>query len=342
MYLRSFVFAALLVMTTGFAAADSHSVELNPSHPDKYVVEKGDTLWDISKMFLKDPWYWPEIWYVNPQIENPHLIYPGDLLQLVYIDGKPQLQLTRGSENRLSPSVREEPIDGAITSIPFNEIRPFLAGGQIMDKRDINKMAYIMGMRGRVVAGAGHEVFVTDLDEDIPVGTQLLVMSPDEKLRDPEDDSLLGIEMEYVATAELRKQGDPATIFLTKSKKEASIGDKVGLMAIDLPMNYFPSAPADEIKGQIVAVLDGVSMIGQYQMVIINRGTDDGLSEGNILQVWKRGEEVNDPSRFMGKTRLPEKRAGDLMVIKAFEEISYALVMEAEVEMKVKDYFTNP
>lgn len=348
-YLRSFVFAALLVMTTGLVVADSHNVELKPSHPDKYVVEKGDTLWDISSMFLKDPWYWPEIWYVNPQVENPHLIYPGDTLNLVYVDGAPRIQLTRGpdnvtrgSENRLSPRVREEPLDEAITSIPFKEIRPFLAGGMVMDKGDINDLPYIMGMRGRVMAGAGNEVFVNDLDEDTPIGAQLIIMNVDEKLRDPENDNLIGYEMQYVATAELRSKGDPATVFITKSKQEAKIGDKVQLMNLDLPMNYFPSAPEQDVRGQIVAVLDGVSMIGQYQMVIINRGAGDGLTEGNVLTVWKRGEKVDDPSRLFGKTRLPEKRAGDLMVIKAYDEISYALVMEAELEMRTKDFFTNP
>jgi hypothetical protein len=342
MYLRSLIFAALLVLSTGFAAANAESIELNPSHPDKYTVEKGDNLWDISKMFLKDPWYWPEIWYVNPQIENPHLIYPGDILQLIYIDGQPQLRMTRGEENRLSPQIREEPLDKAITSIPFQEIRPFLSGGMIMDKKDFNDLPYIMGMRGRVLAGAGHEVFVDGIDEDTPLGTELIVMHVNDRLRDPQTGDYMGYEIVYVATAELRAHGDPATIFLTKSKQEAIIGDKVQLMTLELPMTYFPSAPEQDIDARIVAVVNGVNMIGQYQMVILNRGSDDGLTEGNILTVWKRGEKVADPTKIWGKTRLPEKRAGDMMVIKAYEETSYALVMEAEEEMSVKDYVRSP
>jgi hypothetical protein len=342
MYLRSFIFAALLVMTTGLATAESESVELNPSHPEKYTVLKDDTLWDISKMFLKDPWYWPEIWYVNPQVENPHLIYPGDELKLVFIEGKPQLHLTRGSENRMSPRVREEPLDQAITSIPFKDIRPFLSGGLIMDKGEINDLPSIMALRDHMLAGAGHEVYVNGIDENTPIGTEYIVLNVEESLHDPDSGDQLGYEVEYVATAELRANGEPATLFLTKSVREVKRGNKVKLLDLNLPMNFYPSAPEQEVNGQIISVVDGVSRIGQYQMVIINRGADDGLKQGTVLTVWQRGLKVDDPSKTWGKTRLPENRAGDLMVVKAYDEISYALVMEAELEMKLKDYVRNP
>jgi hypothetical protein len=342
MYLRSFIFAALLVMTTGLATAESESVELNPSHPDKYTVLKDDTLWDISKMFLKDPWFWPEIWYVNPQVENPHLIYPGDELKLVFIEGKPQLHLTRGSENRMSPRVREEPLDQAITSIPFKDIRPFLSGGLIMDKGEINDLPSIMALRDHMLAGAGHEVYVNGIDENTPIGTEYIVLNVEESLHDPDSGDQLGYEVEYVATAELRANGEPATLFLTKSVREVKRGNKVKLLDLNLPMNFYPSAPEQEVNGQIISVVDGVSRIGQYQMVIINRGADDGLKQGTVLTVWQRGLKVDDPSNTWGKTRLPENRAGDLMVVKAYDEISYALVMEAELEMKLKDYVRNP
>ena len=228
MHMRSFVFAALLVMTTGFVAAQSGGVELNPSHPEVYTVKKGDTLWDISNMFLKDPWYWPEIWYVNPQVANPHLIYPGDDLNLVYIDGQPRVQLTRGSENRMSPRIREEALDQAITSIAYQDIRPFLSGGMIMDKGEIDDLPYVMALRDHMVAGAGHEVYVTDMPDDSPVGAQYAVLHVDEQLRDPETGKKLGYEVEFVGTGELRRNGDPATLFLTKTSREATRGTRFG------------------------------------------------------------------------------------------------------------------
>lgn len=349
MHMRSFVFAALLVMTTGFVAAQSGGVELNPSHPEVYTVKKGDTLWDISNMFLKDPWYWPEIWYVNPQVRNPHLIYPGDDLNLVYIDGQPRIQLTRGQgqvtrggDNRMSPRIREEALDQAITSIAYKDIRPFLSGGLIMDKGEIDDMPSVLALRDHIVAGAGHEIYVNDMPEDSQLGAQYAVLHVDEKLRDPETGKKLGYEVEFVGTGELRRNGDPATLFLTKTSREAMRGDKVRVIDQTLPMNFFPRPPAQETNGHIVAVVDGVSRIGQYMMVIINRGTSDGMEAGTVLSVWQSGEVVRDYERFWKKTELPENRAGTLMVVKAYEDISYALVMEAESEMRVADAVRNP
>ncbi len=342
MPMRSFVFAALLVMTTGFVAAQSEGVELNPSHPEVYTVKKGDTLWDISNMFLKDPWYWPEIWSVNPQVKNPHLIYPGDNLKLVYIDGQPHVQLTRGSENRMSPRIREEALDEAITSIAYQDIHPFLTGGLIMDKGEIDDLPYVMALRDHMIAGAGHEVYVSGLPEDARVGTHYAILHVDENLQDPETGRKLGYEVEFVGTGELRRKGNPATLFLTKTTREAMRGDKVRVIDETLPMNFFPTAPVQEINGHIVAVVDGVSRIGQYMMVIINRGASDGVEAGTVLSVWQSGGEVQDYGRFWRKTTLPENRAGTLMVVKAYEDISYALVMEAESEMRVADAIRNP
>jgi hypothetical protein len=217
--MRSFIAAALLVLTTGLVAAQADSPELNPSHPDTYVVEKGDTLWDISSMFLQEPWYWPEIWYVNPQVANPHLIFPGDLLKLVYVDGQPRIvaergelgeTVTRGDDGRLSPRVREEALDQAITTIAFQDIQPFLAGGLIMDKGEAEDLPYVSAFRDHLIAGAGNEIFISDLDEDVPVGEQFLVLRIKDALRDPESGKKLGNEVIYVGAGELLAQGDPA------------------------------------------------------------------------------------------------------------------------------------
>ena len=349
--------AALLVMTTGLSIAESDDATLNPAHPDSYTVVKGDTLWDISKMFLQDPWYWPEIWYANPQVENPHLIFPGDVLTLVYIDGEPRIQLergnagaVRGSDGRLSPRIREQDLDQAITTVAFKDIKPFLAGGMIMDRDEARQLPYVAALRDHLVAGAGHEIFVNGMAEDAQLGSEYIVLRIDDRLRDPETRDDLGYEILYIGIAELRATGDadndePNTLFLTKTNREVRRGDRIKPMDINLPLNFFPKAPAQDIAGEIISVVDGVSRIGQYQMVIINRGTDDGLDQGSVLSVWQAGGNTRyrgNQSVFSEKVNLPDVEGGQLMVVKAYDDISYALVMEAELELKVGDRIKNP
>lgn len=343
--LRSALFAALLVVATGAGAQSGDTIELNPEHPDRYVVVKGDTLWDISAMFLKEPWYWPEIWYVNPQIENPHLIYPGDVLTLVYVDGRPQLRLERGSgAARLSPTVRTTDSDEAITAIPYSAIAPFLRGGMVMDKDEADSLPYIVALRDHLIAGAGNEVYVSDIDDNTPLGTEFAVLRLDDKLKDPETGEVLGYEVVYLGNAELRGTGSPDTLFLTDSDREAMRGDKVRLVDLRLPLTFFPKAPAKAVDGSIISVVDGVALIGQYQMVIINRGAEDGLESGSVLSIWQRGKTVRDPNAkgFGKKVTLPDNVAGTVMVVKAYEDVSYALVMEAVSEMRVGDRAVNP
>jgi len=343
--LRGGLVAALLVFSTGIAAQSGDTIELNPSHPDRYVVVKGDTLWDISAMFLTEPWYWPEIWYVNPQIENPHLIYPGDVLTLVYVDGKPQLRLQRGGgANRLSPAVRTEDIDAAITAIPFNVIQPFLRGGVIMSKAEAEALPYVVALRDHLIAGAGHEVYVSDLDDSTPLGSEYSVLRLDDKLIDPETGKMLGYEVMYIGYGELRATGSPDTVFLTDTNRETRRGDKIKLTDLKLPLNFYPKAPDQEVSGTIISVVDGMQLIGQYQMIMLNRGLQHGLDAGSVLAVWQRGEKVADPKAkgFGKKVSLPDTFAGNVMVVKAYDDISYALVMEAVSEMRVGDRVVNP
>lgn len=348
--LRSGLFACLLVVATAVAAQSGDSIELNPSHPDTYVVQRGDTLWDISAMFLKEPWFWPEIWYVNPQIEDPHLIYPGDVLTLVYVDGKPQLRMQRGGTVsggtvRLSPEMRSEGREAAITTIPFQTIEPFLRGGTIMSKKEAESLPYIVAFRDHIVAGAGHEIFVRDIDDSVALGKEYFVLRMLDEINDPDTGKALGYEVLFIGRAEKRASGDPDTLFLTDTDREARRGDKVQQVDLQLPMTYFPSAPNQEVAGTIVSVVDGVSRIGQYQMVILNRGSNDGLEAGSVLAVWQKGETVSDrfsSKAFGEKVELPDALGGTVMVVKAYEDVSYALVMEALLEIKVGDRIRNP
>jgi len=318
---------------------------LNPAHPDRYVVVKGDTLWDISAMFLKDPWYWPEIWYANPQIANPHLIYPGDVISLVYIDGKPRLVLERGGTDRLSPRIRTEPLDQAIQTIPYEIIQAFLSKPSVLDKDTIENAPYIMtSLDGHLVHGAGNEVYVRGADfADSEVYS---VMQVGEELRDPDDGDLLGYQGIYVGEGTIVRTGDPATLFLNSTEREAMDGSKLLPAVNDFPLYFAPRSPEQPIEGSIIAVFDGVSIVGQYQIVTLNRGSADGLDQGHVLAVYQGGRTERDPFSkglmFKEKVTLPEEYAGLLMVFRVFDEISYGLIVRAESPINVLDMVRNP
>lgn len=327
-------------------AVVSAPVALNPRHPDRYVVKKGDTLWDISAMFLRDPWYWPEIWYVNPQVRNPHLIYPGDVLTLVYLDGRPRIMLERGEvarpagAERLEPRVRAEPLEDAIFTIPYDRIAAFLSRPSVLDRDTADKAPYILSSRrGHLVHGSQTEVYVrgASLEESDAYS----VVHVGEPLRDPDDGRLLGYEGTYVGEGRLIRSGDPATFYLNATAREALNGDRLLPVETDFPLRFIPRAPDRTVDGRIISVLDGVSLVSSYQIVTLNRGAKHGLEPGHVLAVWQAGEKVAD--RFGGgSVQLPDEYAGHLMVFRSFEEISYGLIMQATNEIRVLDKVRNP
>jgi LysM repeat protein len=319
----------------------SEPVPLAEGHPNEYVVQVGDTLWDIAATFLKDPWYWPEIWYVNPDIVNPHLIYPGDVLALVYIDGQPRITNVRASTYRLSPQARVTPLDQAVVSIPYETVAAFLTSGYILEKKQADSLPYFLSARGdHLIASAGNEIYVRGLTQDTS-GTPYNVVHIGDELRDPDDNRLVGYQGLPVAEGRLLRGGDPATVQLISSSQEAVPGDRLLPDTVDVPLNFYPSAPSAKIDGSIMAVVGGVSQIGQYQVVVMNRGTQDGLAVGDVLTVFQAGDKIKD--RFGGgKVTLPEEEAGTVMVFKTYDRISYGLIMEATNALHVLDKVRNP
>lgn len=339
------------VVSTRSEPAPPREVPLAEGHPDRYVVKRGDTLWDISAMFLRDPWFWPEIWQINPQVENPHLIYPGDILSLVYIDGRPRLLLERGiSAERLSPQIRATPLDQAITTIPYEQIAAFLTRGGVLEKDQAASLPYILATKGdHLIAGAGNDVYVRgDIRGE---GSRYSVIHVSDPLVDPDDNRVVGYQAIYVGQGSLAREGDPHTVHLVKTTREALNGDRLIQQDIDIPLNFFPKPPDTQIEGRIISVVDGLSLIGQYQVIVINRGARDGLAPGDVLTVLKRGEEVVDRygNRRLGaaitggeKVTLPDEPAGTVMLFKIYDRIAYGLVMEAQSEMRVLDIVRNP
>ena len=316
-------------------------VPLADGHPNEYVVQVGDTLWDIAAAFLKDPWFWPEIWYVNPDIENPHLIYPGDVLGLVYIDGQTRITNVRASTYRMSPQARVTPLSEAVSSIPFEDVAAFLSSGVVLEKGQADALPYLLDTRGdHLIASAGNEVYVRGITDDVP-STRYNVVHVGDAMIDPDDNRLIGYHGIMVGEGSLRRTGDPATVALTSTNQEAVIGDRFIPASVDVPLNFFPRSPSSNIEGRIIHVVGGVTQIGQYQVVVMNRGSGNGLSVGDVLSVFKAGEVVKD--RVAGGTvKLPDEQAGTVMVFKTYDRISYGLVMEATDAIHIHDAIRNP
>ena len=322
-------------------------VPLSDDAPDTYIVKRGDTLWDISAMFLRDPWYWPEIWQVNPQIENPHLIYPGDRLSLVYIDGQPRILLERGARTaRMSPGVRVIPLEDAITTIPYEQIAAFLTRAAVLEKEELDALPYVLQSRGdHLISSAGVSLYARGNIDG--VGARYSVVHVGGPLRDPDDDKVVGYEALYVGDGTVRRSGDPSTLFVNQSTREILNGDRLLSQDVVIPLNFFPKAPATAIDGRIISVIDGVSRIGQYQVVVINRGERDGLVTGDVLDIRRAGAVVRDRFSKNGllgseSVQLPSEKAGNLMLFKIYDRIAYGLIMTAQSEIRVGDLIANP
>ena len=333
-----YALAASALLFTSWAQAQP---ELRSDHPERYTVVKGDTLWDISARFLNNPWYWPEIWHVNPQVANPHLIYPGDRLALVYIDGKPRITKVATSDVvKLSPQVRSEAIDTPIPAIPLDAIASFLTETRIVSPEEINGAPYVLeGEDGRIITGAGDRIYARGEKPADRVG----IFRRSKEFVDPDTGEFLGLEARSIARGNVNAEnGDVLTVGITKSSEEVRIGDRL-LVNEDrrLTTSFVPSSPDSEIEGKMISVDGGVSQIGQYDVVAINRGEREGLAPGNVLAVLKAGNMVRDP--VTGETiELPSERAGLLMVFQAYEKMSYGLVLQANRVLTVGDKVTNP
>ncbi|MDQ7015014.1 MAG: LysM peptidoglycan-binding domain-containing protein [Gammaproteobacteria bacterium] len=337
--------------------ADPKPVILRESRPQLYVVVKGDTLWDIAAHFLRDPWIWPEIWEVNPQIQNPHLIYPGDRISVSLIDGQPHLYLDRPGMTgrpltlprgtpivRLSPQIREQALETAIPMISANAIRQFTVQPRIVGKNELANAPYILGnQEGRLLSATGNQLYARGLksnDESL-----FSIFRPGNTFIDPDSDEILGYEAIFIADAKVTQFGDPATLTITNSTRETLGGDRLLMQKKGtLQHSYLPHVPKQPINAQIISLFDAISQVAQNQVVVLNKGQQDGLEVGHILAIKKRGEMIKD--RFSGKhndyVQLPDSTAGVLMIFRSFDRLSYGLIMEATRAIHINDRVTNP
>ncbi|TND04040.1 MAG: peptidoglycan-binding LysM [Gammaproteobacteria bacterium] len=331
------------VIFAGIAFADT--VKLNPDHPDRYVVVAGDTLWDIAGRFLREPWLWPEIWHINPEIANPHLIYPGDVIALSFReDGTPVLSVERGQATtvKLSPQIRTEDIAQAIPTITPGLIKPFLEQPQVLSKTEYEKAPYVVaGEESRLISGTSNKIYVRGLNE--AAGSRYSIVHIGEALRQPGKKEVLGYEAIHAGDAVVEAFGDPATLQIVDAKREVLIGDRlVQVDAKPFEAYFMPRAPGRIVNGNIIAVRDAVSRVGRYQVVVIDLGANDGLESGHVLAIFQKGDTIRDVVSGGKQVTLPERRAGELMVFRTFERVSYALVMEAAYDIRLNDAVKNP
>jgi hypothetical protein len=386
----------LLVATIWLSPAVGEEVSINPSNPGNYTVVKGDTLWDISGRFLTYPWQWPDIWQVNPQIDNPHLIYPGDQVYLTYKDGRPILNLSRGGmyggrRVKLSPSVREYAHDDRIAPLPLDAIAPFLSRPQVMALSDIERTGYVISSQDlHLLNGSGNRIYVRNLG-DLSTD-QYSVFRVGGEYRDGQTNELLGHEALHIGDVVIETDGDPATARIVRSTKEILAGDRLMPQQSDEYPDFIPHAPDAGVEGTIISVIDGFSQIGQYQVVVLDRGIGQGVAPGHVLAIYQAGIVIKDElassieamerydsiqrapaettglkhvgavivanaaaaknsiDEFLNEAKggraslvtLPEERAGELMVFRAFENVSYALVMNTQRPVHVTDKVKNP
>jgi hypothetical protein len=335
--------AMLLTATLSWAQALTWEEGLQDDAPDRYTVVRGDTLWDISGRFLRHPWQWPEIWQVNPQIRNPHLIYPGDVIYLYDCNGRPCLGLERGQNVvRLSPQMRTIPHREAIEPIPLASLRPFLDQHRIIENPEaLDELAYVVGADDRrLISGAGDRFYARGRVEG---RGRVGLYRVGERYFDTDSGELLGLELLSVGEARReRSEGDMVTLEVASSSEEVRNEDIVlPLESRELTTQFYPRPPERDVDGHILAVPDGVRFIGRLQVVALDRGRRDGLETGHVLMVEQQGEQVSDP-RTGESLRLPGEDAGLVMVFRPYEKMSYGLVMRASSPLSVGDRVYNP
>jgi hypothetical protein len=327
--------------------------ELAPNAPDTYVVKRGDTLWDISSLFLRSPWRWPELWGMNlEQIRNPHLIFPGQILVLEKLDGMARLRVGEPVGNgtvRLSPRVRSTELIDGIASVPLHLIEPFLNDAVIFNRDELEGAPRVVAAQeGRVLMSRGDRAYVRG---EMGEQRDWRVFRNAKPLIDPDTKEVLGYEAAYVGAATYVRPGStnpqgeiiPATVEVQAVRQEMGVGDRLSPMPPREFINYVPHAPQSAIDGRIASIYGDNTTAGQNQVVALNKGSQNGIERGHVLALWTAGRVTKDTTSTDKATlRLPDERHGLLFVFRVFDRMSYALVLNVKDPVVVGDRFTQP
>lgn len=335
------MFVAPVAQAQVTTQAQGDVIQLKDDHPNQYVVVKGDTLWDISGRFLKSPWLWPQVWDINAQIYNPHLIYPGDIIYLYWVDGQPRLGFKPGTRV-LMPEAKVMPLEDAIPTIALKDIISFLNNNLVVDQNLLDASPYILGGKNqRIIGGAGDRMYARG--EPVEDLRQQSIYRPATEYRDPFTDELLGYELFKVADTLINARNDDVlTLDVRSSEEEVRVRDRVlPSPETRIESTFMPKAGPELEDAVIMSVLGGVANIGQFDAVSINAGEREGLSAGDVYAVFNKGETVRD-TFSNDLVRLPSERAGELMIFKVFDKVSYGLVMRATEVITVGDELRLP
>lgn len=332
--------------------------ELAPNAPDSYTIKRGDTLWDISKIFLRSPWRWPELWGMNlDEIRNPHLIYPGQILYLDKTGGRARLRTAKPvdmQDGKLSPRVRAEPLPSdAIASVPMHLIGPFLNDAVVLDTNTLETAPRVVATQeGRVLVSKGENAYVLG---DMSAARSWQLFREPRPLVDPDTNQVLGFEARYVGMADYVRAGEtrvgpdgkpelvPATITVTNLREEVNVADRLRPAPARDIEPFAPHAPGAPVRGRIISVYGDGLNAGQNQIVALNKGARDGMERGHVLAVWRAGTQrtvtTGDQRTLI---RLPDERHGLMFVFRVFERVSYGLLLQVQDPVVAGDIFTQP
>lgn len=387
----------LLIVLALALGVQASEIELREDHPREHVVQPGDTLWDIASRFLTRPWQWPAIWHANPQIDNPHLIFPGDVISLVFIGGEPRLMVD-DSVRRLSPEIRRETLDRPITTLPLDAIGPFLRNPRVVSEAEFEQLPYILtNQEQRIMAGSGDRTIARGMS-DAAVGDEVIIArlayqfvdrseavvgerglrrnrlrtGPEQVAARERPSSeiwqntlgrlealnypVIGYELYEAARATVIQAGDPAVLLIGEGRREVMAGDRILPVDEFMPEPvFFPRAMNNmPDNGRVLSLTEAYYGVGHYQIVAISLGTADGVEPGHMFSAFRPGETVRDNQRYPRMSRaafespervhvtLPDEYAGQIMVFRPFERISYAIVLDGTNAIRINDVLDHP
>lgn len=334
------LFALVLAVAAMPGSTAETPLSLADSAPERHIVVPGDTLWGIAGKFLKEPWRWPEVWRMNrEQIKNPHRIFPGDVIVLDRdADGNPRLSVQAA---KVQPRVYSEQLTQAIPSISPNVIAPFLSAPLVVEAGGLDTAARIVATpQDRVFLANGDLAYVANAD---PQQKKWQVYRKGRAMPDPETKEILGYEAYYLGTARQVEPGNPAIFEIVAAKEEIGRGDRLLPALPPLLFNYVPHRPEQTIDGRIVSIYGGVNEAGKFSIVSLNQGTANGIEIGHVLALQRNRIVVQrDEDGRQESVKVPEERYGLVFIFRAFERLSYALVMQSEGPVVVNDHVRTP
>lgn len=355
----------ILVVALTFALfSHAEVLSLKSSAPETYVVKKGDTLWDISAMYLEKSWQWPKLWRWNSQIDNPHLIYPGDVIKLVYdANGEPMLVMEK-PKLKWSPQARKTAKKDAVPTLPLSVIRPFLNYEHALTQEQIDVLPRVLGSEKHSTIDVEHvKLYV---DQPLAVAERFAIYNKGQPYVDPDTQKILAFEMELVAIGTAIRPGDaesnqPSTLFVDDSRREIRGGDYVLPLQQDqlLSANFMISNPDQDFDGQIIATMSNIREVGTLGVVVLNRGSNELLKAGNIVSVYRKSpavvmengkptylEDASSVNRISkqsigGVMDMPTEKIAEAMVFKVYDELSFALITKTLRPARITDKVSN-